>query len=677
VPGLEALEDRTVPSTFTVGNLADSGPGSLRQAILDANAQPGADTIDFADGLHGTIALASGQLGITDDLTIDGPGADQLAVSGSHRSRVFALSGGVTVSLAGLTITDGRVVGTSESGGGIYNLGTLTVTNSTITGNSASGFEIGAGGGIANSGSLTVSNSTVAGNEAFGQIKLGIPTGMGGGIYNFSGGTATVSNSTISGNSANDSGGGIWNSGMLTVSNSTISGNRGDGITNYFGGTATVSSSTLSGNSGGGGIYNSGTLTVSNSTLSGNGGDGISNIGGTATVSSSTLSGNPGGGGIYNSGTLTVSNSTLSGNPDGGIINFRATATVSNSTLSGNTDHGIYNYGMLTVSNSTISDNTANVGGGLYYIGAGAVNLRNTILAGNTAVTGPDLSGPLTSSGYNLIGNTSGGSGYAPTDLLNVNPLLGPLANNGGPTQTMALLAGSPALDVGDPDQLGVADQRGVVRSGGVNIGAYQASATAFALTGLPDSAVAGTPLTVTLTARDRFGQTALGYRGTARFASADGQADLPGDYAFVAADNGAHTFTDGVTLKTAGSQSITATDTAFGSLTGSGTVAVTPAVADHIVLTGPVSASAGVPFDILVTIQDQYGNTVTGYTGAVHFTTDDPDGAVPQDYTFTTEDAGSHLFAGGVTLYADGSRITVTDTEVDTLTGSLVITFG
>src|SRR6516225_3437124 len=84
VPRLEALECRTLPSTFTVLNLADSGPGSLRQAILDANAQPGADTIQFAHGLHGTIALTSGELDITDDLTIDGPGAGRLAVSGNH-----------------------------------------------------------------------------------------------------------------------------------------------------------------------------------------------------------------------------------------------------------------------------------------------------------------------------------------------------------------------------------------------------------------------------------------------------------------------------------------------------------------------------------------------------------------------------------------------------------------
>src|SRR5262249_60278854 len=94
------------------------------------------------------------------------------------------------------------------------------------------------------------------------------------------------------------------------------------------------------------------------------------------------------------------------------------------------------------------------------------------------------------------------------------------------------------ALSAGDPAQLGLADQRALLRRGAVNIGPYQASASAFLLTGVPDSAVAGTALTVTLTAQDRFGQTALGYRGTARFASSDGQADLPGDYAFAAADN-------------------------------------------------------------------------------------------------------------------------------------------
>src|SRR5262245_35837538 len=119
LPRLDVLEDRTLPSTFTVLNLADGDPGSLRQAVLDANALPGADVIDFAPGLNGTIALSSGQLNITDALTIDGPGADVLAVSGSDVSRVFRIGSGVTVAIDDLTITHGR----ADNGGGILNAG--------------------------------------------------------------------------------------------------------------------------------------------------------------------------------------------------------------------------------------------------------------------------------------------------------------------------------------------------------------------------------------------------------------------------------------------------------------------------------------------------------------------------------------------------------------------------
>src|SRR5262249_62405763 len=117
VPRLEVLEDRSLPSTFTVLNLADSGAGSLRQAILDANANTGADTINFAPGLKGTVTLTSGQLSITDALTINGLGAKKLAVSGNTASRVFDIGGGVSVALAGLTIRDGL----ADHGGGILN----------------------------------------------------------------------------------------------------------------------------------------------------------------------------------------------------------------------------------------------------------------------------------------------------------------------------------------------------------------------------------------------------------------------------------------------------------------------------------------------------------------------------------------------------------------------------
>src|SRR5262249_45525782 len=136
-------------------------------------------------------------------------------------------------------------------------------------------------------------------------------------------------------------------------------------------------------------------------------------------------------------------------------------------------EHCYSYFGALTLNNATISGNSAGTAGGIYNVLGGLLQARNTLIAGNTAPSAPDLSGLLSSLGHNLIGNASGGGGFHPTDLLNVNPLLGPLQDNGGPTRTHALLPGSPALNAGDPAQLGVADQRGVLRGGGVNIGAY------------------------------------------------------------------------------------------------------------------------------------------------------------------------------------------------------------
>jgi len=348
-------------------------------------------------------------------------------------------------------------------------------------------------------------------------------------------------------------------------------------------------------------------LTISNGEVYGDYGGGIYN-GGTLTVSNSTLSGNTSdyGGGIFNHGTLTVTGSTLSGNfasgydfdnGGGGIYNYEGMLTVSNSTLSGNsaTDGGggIYNsYGTLTVSNSTLSGNNYAAIANLH----GTLTLSNSIVAGNA---GDPLSGFIDAN-HNLIGG---------------NPLLGPLQDNGGPTKTRALLADSPALNAGDTAQLGVADQRGVVRSGGVNIGAYQASATAFALTA-PATATAGTPFDLTVKAVDPFGQTALGYTGRVTFTSADPYgATLPTDYTFAAADQGVHLFPGAATLYTASTSDVTATDTSTGSITGSASLSVNPAAADHLLfLQQPTDTPAGQTLSpVMVEVVDAFGNVETG----------------------------------------------------------------
>ncbi len=404
------------------------------------------------DAINVAAATYTENLTIPISLTIDGAGATTTIING----HVDFPSSTSTVTLRGVTIQNGSAV----NGGGIFNSGgTLTITNSTISGNTASGFGGGFGGGIYNSsGTLTLRNVTVSGNHIVGEPNSTNPEG--GGIYN-SGGTLTITNSTVSDNSMN----GAPNSGF------------------------------------GGGIYNGGgTLTIASSTITGNGlqdqasgalleGGGIDNEGGKVMITRSTISdnylngsyadggGSFYGGGIWSSGTMSISSSTISGNGVGGDIS---------SGIGG----GIYNVGALTIASSTLSNNSAfgfteSFGGGI----DGGATLVDTIVANNVIginSTSGNCQGGITSHGYNLSSdNTCALAG--PGDLKNTNPLLGPLQNNGGPTQTQALLAGSPAIDAGNPagctgptGKLLTTDQRGQPRpdleDGGVgcDIGAYE-----------------------------------------------------------------------------------------------------------------------------------------------------------------------------------------------------------
>jgi hypothetical protein len=176
---------------------------------------------------------------------------------------------------------------------------------------------------------------------------------------------------------------------------------------------------------------------------------------------------------------------------------------------------------------------------------------------------------------------------------------------------------------------------------------------------------VAGTPFTVTVTARDAYGNTASGYRGTAHFSSDDAAATLPADYAFAAADNGVHTFSN-VLLRTAGSRAVSAADTVTGSITGSAAITVVAAAASRFVVSTSAANPdvAGTPFTVTVTARDAYGNTATGYRGTAHFTSADPYGAgLPADYAFQAGDQGVHTFAAGATLYTAGTwDVTATD---------------
>ena len=273
---------------------------------------------------------------------------------------------------------------------------------------------------------------------------------------NNAGAQVSLSGLTIrNGLGVSQGGGGIHNVGTLTITNTTVSGNSSNDSGTAAGGL-------------GGGIYNAGTLTVLQSTVSGN------------SVTRYQIGAIPFGAGIYNTGKLTITNSTLSGNQaadywpagapyGGGIANVGGTVMISNATISNNSALIHTPYGTA-----------GTYGGGIYNAGPTMPTLQNSIVANNKL--GGNCNGVVNSDGYNLSGDTTC-SLNGPGDQKSTNPMLGPLQNNGGPTQTMALLAGSPAMLAGNPNgctdgngQLLTTDQRGVARpsSGPCDIGAYQ-----------------------------------------------------------------------------------------------------------------------------------------------------------------------------------------------------------
>ena len=485
------------------GGIKNSGTLTLDNSIVRNNST--AYTGYRGGGIYNTDTLVLNSSTISGNSAKSSGGAiyssGTVSVSNSIISGNSALEGGGIYNTGNINVNDSTISGNSVTGagGGIYNTGNVEVNASTISGNSASH-----GGGFYNDGTSaisTVSNSTISGN-----IATGIGFSNGGGFYNDIGAISTVSNSTISDNSAVlGDGGGIYRlGGTITVSSSTISGNSaafGGGIYNggsYNSGASIVSnSSTISGNSAdnnGGGIYNTynSMITVSNSTISGN----------SANKNGASRQGE--GGGIYNSGTVEVSYSTINGNSAiqnaGGIYND-STFKVSNSTISGNSTNGagggIYNslLGNLTLVFSTLTLNSAANGSGVfnstasYVLDKSTVSARNTIIAGNELNengVNPDVSGIFTSNGYNLIGDNIGSTGFdeAIGDIVGtsdnpIDPRLAPLDFYGGPTQTIALLPNSPAIDAADPTVLDTdptTDQRGLPRvSGGrADIGAFE-----------------------------------------------------------------------------------------------------------------------------------------------------------------------------------------------------------
>jgi len=469
---VETLENRRLLSALTVTTAADSGAGSLRAEIAAAN---NGDTINFAASLQGqTITLTGGELLINKGLTIQGPGAAQLTISGGNASRVFDVASSQPVMLTGLTISNGHTT-YFQGGGGIFNAGgsNLTVSACTISNSRANN-----GGGIYNDfgGTVTLSACNISGDSTFVPSYTTPFHAEGGGIFNA--GTLTATNCTLSGDVAGSNGGGIYDIGKLTAGGCTLSGDSATGTT-------VVGPSGFLPSGMGGGIYVYGGWVLGPTGYRSYGQASLTNC----TIAGNFANGNPrgdmtsgSGGGLYVDG---------SGSP---------------------MDSQVYVY----LINCTVSLNRANsVGGGIAVEifagsgnGGGVLRLVNTIVAGNTdrvhgggvyseGFPGGDIEVSTLYSDHCLFGNGSGVSSYA-TRYGNIigglggnpviNAMLGPLQNNGGPTMTMPLLAGSPAIGHGVSASFGplpvgwvnapATDQRGVTRLDQpgelIDIGAYE-----------------------------------------------------------------------------------------------------------------------------------------------------------------------------------------------------------
>ncbi len=516
--------------------------GTLRWAVGQADLATSPSTINFGLG-GGPQTITLSQLldpielsNTAEPITITGPGANLLTIDGHDEGAVLRIDQGVTATISGLSITNASL-DLNHNGGAISNLGSLTISDCTLTGNTISGIY------DYTTGTANISDCTLTGNNSFsgaGVFVKGTATitgctfsgnvgSNGAGISNA--GTTTVTNCTITGNSTGFEGG-LYNSGKLSVYGSTIVGNEGGGVFNAKG-TAYLSGCTISGNSGfmdgggfdnqygasltlngctvqsnsaetGGGLYNAGTATITNSTLSGNTATGLGADGGTGygggvasghlqtkavlTITGSTLSGNTarqGGGGLLNNGTATLTDTTIADNDnnqsitgfyDGGGVDNSGTATLVACTITGNTTTslagGVYNGGVgvhaMTLNNTIIAGNiTTNAGGG-----------ASDIQVGSTSGTPDNVTGS-----NDLVGTGGAGGLSAGTSQINVhNPGLSPLGDYGGPTLTVALLPGSPAihgasktLEVGPQGHALATDQRGLpLDTPNPDIGAFQ-----------------------------------------------------------------------------------------------------------------------------------------------------------------------------------------------------------
>jgi len=633
----------------------NSGGCTLRAAVQAADNTGGSNTITLPAGTFtlsigstGTNDPSTGDLDVTngDKLTLNGAGASSTVINANHIDRAFAVDATTdSLSISGVTITGGDAGVTSTStnsnsteayyGGAIYNDGALTVTNSNLTGDQAYYY----GGAIfsdSDATSTTISGSSISHDSAeyydAGGVEVDAGTlSVSGSTFDYdsatdyyssaleddTSGAATITSSTFEYGTAYYSGAiGHFSPGSLTITASNISNDHATYYYDSYGGAletddgpTSIVSSTLENDTAGygGALYldSDEPVTLSNDTLSGN----------AATYYY--------GGAIYdeNSDQVTMTGDTFTDNSadyGGGLFFDGDTEVLTNDTFDSNS--GYYGAAIYfdttdaSLSNDTIANNQGVEGGGIYDPGD-ATSIVNTIVAdnqGGNCYDGP--AGTSADAGYNLDSDSTcfavGASGLTPEasgDQVSVNPDLGPLSSNGGPTQTDALLSGSPAIGHALSASCPATDQRGVPRPSACDIGAYQTGGADLALAESgPAAAAVGSPVTYTLAVSNGGPASAVGVvltdaipAGTTYFSSTSSQGSCSGTSTVVCSLgtlDSSHTGTD-----TSATVSITIVPSATGLIKNTATVA--SLTADPTTANNTASASTAVTSGPTVTV--------------------------------------------------------------------------
>jgi len=390
-------------SSSAVTSCDDDGDfDTLRHAVLVADPF---DTIDLGGLACSKITLQAGAIAVAaSDLTIKGPASGTFTIDGGGTDRVFVHGGSGTLSLRDITVTNGSIAGDKAVGGCIYTKGSLSLTRSTLTACKAIGQTFAAGGGALAYGDMTLDASTVTGNLADAPVAQANSAAIGGGVFSLGQDQGlTVTHSVVSGNTAHAAGGKAYGGGAagfkVSAKYSTFSGNAAKAI-------GDVSSYGI-----GGGMVVLYSLSMSNSTIDHNEAD----FGGGILVGA-------------NGGFATIIQSTISTNKG--------------KLIAGGIESGV----PLSMTNSTVAFNTGGVYGGGGLVATGDLTLQSCIVADNAP---SDVDGSVTIGGSNNLIKFAGANTIVPMGTLSVDPMLRPLAFNGGRTRTHALEPASPAIGAG------------------------------------------------------------------------------------------------------------------------------------------------------------------------------------------------------------------------------------